>query len=239
MGNFRFKLKLWVILPVLNILLFILSFPLALIPWLLINFPILGLVDAVALFGFGKTGDLMSWDILSSILISAMIGYLLDKPIFSVRKIAIVASIFLSATLAFILLIGSKTQSWWQKVEGAKITFNGSLSSDSKVFRSKSGDLYIWLTESERLHYIVHPEKKMVAMTNPDFYFKISNYLFSGKDPVDATLLDPNYKDPETPLGYTGPPIPDNTRIPADTDLIISPNHLEFKGFADKIKIDF
>ena len=54
----------------------------------------------------------------------------------------------------------------WKKVENAKVKYQGKFSKDFGVFRSPTGELFVWLDLGEEddpfiWHYLIHPEQKI------------------------------------------------------------------------------
>jgi hypothetical protein len=86
------------------------------------------------------------------------------------KKIAVVAGVLIAMIVEALVLTADH---WWKKLGEARVTYNGQLSSSSRVYLSSNDDLLIFLAEEgEGSLYMFYPGNKLVGMPNrPDFYF--------------------------------------------------------------------
>ena len=126
------------------------------------------------------------------------------------KKVTLVAGVVLALIVEALVLTADH---WWKKLGEARLTYNGRLSSSSRVYLSSDDDLLIFLAEEgEGSLYIVYPGNKLVGMPNrPDFYF-FPGYAYCRNVPPLIALMQ-------------------SAKIEVDPQLIIQEHLIEFNSF--------
>jgi len=100
----------------------------------------------------------------------------------------------LISSLGLVLIVGGlilTADHWWKKLGQSRITYNGQPLSDSRVYRSREGDLLVLLeAEGRESSYIIYIGSQMVGKADRSNFVLLPGFAYSRHVPPFFVLMN-------------------------------------------------
>lgn len=117
---------------------------------------------------------------------------------------------FIFIFVLFLLLSGVfyyKYPHLWKSVNSAKITYNGQVNDESKVYRSSNGE---FLFRLKKISYVYFPESQKLGIPSNNQFYTISSFVFSKELPPAVIWAD------------------EGGKVATNPNLVVNENSVEF-----------
>lgn len=112
---------------------------------------------------------------------------------------------------------------WWRKASEAKVIYNGEVSSESSLYRSRDGELLLNLVTREgEEFFVVYPAAKRIGLPNRSSFWTLPGYVYSKESRLRVVYMD------------------DKTKVEKDPGLIIQSTSFEFTtGEGGRVRVEW